>query len=69
MKRGLATAEIDSVKPIKKMVGQYADWSLKPQTQGSTIPVWSLILAVILSFFIGVMATIVLQAELGLRKL
>ena len=70
MKRAVATAEIDSVKPCKKMVGPYAEIALRNsrQTRGTTIPTWSLILAVLVSFFMGIMATVVMQSELGLGK-
>lgn len=68
MKRGLATAKVDSVKPVKKMVGPYAEFATRVGSQGRTIPTWSLSLAIVLSFLMGVMATIVLQSELGLSK-
>lgn len=70
MKRGLATKELDSVVPMKKMVGPYGAIAATKQQVGSrtiALPAWAIMLAVVLSFLVGVLATLLLQRELGWR--
>jgi hypothetical protein len=70
MKRGLATKELDSVAPIKKMVGPYAEVAARKQQVGNrmvSVPAWAITLAAVFSFLVGVLATLLLQRELGWR--
>lgn len=69
MHRGLKNMKTDSVKPIKKMVGPLAELATKTNRSRTVqVPAWAISVIVLLSFVLGVFATVLFQDELGLRR-
>ena len=57
LRRGFETGKEKDVKPIKKMVGPYAEMVAQLRTRrANTVPVWYLIIVAVLSFCLGIMA-------------
>jgi len=70
LQRGVQTQKVESVKPLKKMVGRQGELALRPKpVRTIQLPVWAISVAVISAFFIGVMTTVLFQDELDLRSL
>ena len=65
MRRGVETAKRENVKPIKKMVGPYGEMVNQMRAQrANTVSVWYLIIAVLVSFCLGIVAAVLAPSEL-----
>ena len=66
MRRGVETAKREDVKPIKKMVGPFAPSGELPRTRvAGQVPTLYLLIAVLLSFCMGIAATALTGLQLG----
>jgi len=66
MRRGVETAKRENVKPVKKMVGPLAPTLQYPRTRvPGQVPMLHLIIVALLSFCMGITATILTGMQLG----
>ena len=65
MRRGVATAKRENVKPVKKMVGPYGEMVNTLRThRANAVSVWYLIIVALGSFFLGIVATVLAPSKL-----
>jgi hypothetical protein len=65
MRRGVRTAKRENVKPIKKMVGLYGEMVNQMRAQrANTVSVWHLIIVALVSFCLGIVATVLAPSNL-----
>jgi hypothetical protein len=65
MRRAVETAKRENVKPMKKMVGPLAPSSKYPRTRTAwQIPMVYLIIVMLLSFCMGIVATVLTGVQL-----
>jgi hypothetical protein len=65
LRRGVETAKKENVQPIKKMVGPYGLLVSQMRRQRANIvPVWYLVIVAVLSFCLGVVATVLVPSRI-----
>ena len=71
LRRGVETAKKENVKPIKKMVGPQGELVNQMRRQrANAVPVWYLIIIAVLSFCLGIAATVLALSKVqALREI